>query len=116
MEIDEEETNDVHVVVLLYQNYIQNCNKLDKIFSSLSHMFQTTKFLKIEATKAIDRYDDIAVPTVCIYYHGKQIGTFIRFTDEFPLNYNLNHIAYFMAKKGWIDANRDQIEEFKKEI
>lgn len=111
----EEEPKDVFVVVHLYQKYVDECMKLNRIFSQLSKKYSTTKFFKIISTEAISRYDDIALPTVLIYKGGEQFATLVRFTDNFGKNFNESSVAYFLAKSGFIDIDKNEMEELKKE-
>jgi hypothetical protein len=70
------------VIVFLYQNYINICQKLDSILSDLAARFHQIKFVKIQATRCIPSkyfklkkdYPDKNVPTI-ILYHEENVVT-----------------------------------------
>jgi hypothetical protein len=68
---------DVFVCLLLYQNYVEASNIMDKIWDYLSQKHVFVKFMKIIATNCIDKYKDDDVPGVIIYQNGKLIRQFI---------------------------------------
>lgn len=55
------------VVILLYQDYIEESRILEGIFKQLAPKFAAVKFLKIEATNCVQNFRDADVPTVFIY-------------------------------------------------
>lgn len=68
---------DVYVVLLLYQNYVENSNILSQIFDYLAPKFPLVKFMRIVATNCIEKYNDKDVPGVIIYQNAKLIRQFI---------------------------------------
>jgi hypothetical protein len=68
---------DVYVVLLLYQTYVQNSNILSNIFDNLATKFPLVKFMRIVATNCIEKYKDADVPGVIIYQNAKLIRQFI---------------------------------------
>ena len=55
------------VVLLLYQDYIDESKILEGIFKQLAPKFPSVKFLKIVATNCVQNFRDEDVPTVFIY-------------------------------------------------
>jgi len=74
---------DVYVVLLLYQNYIEDCLVLSKILEKLSQRFILVKFMRIIATDCIEKFSDKDCPGIIIYYNGKLFRQLIPATYYF---------------------------------
>ena len=56
------------VIVILYQSYIQNSNKLMRDMAEFATKYKSVKFVKIQANACIENYPDKNVPTIIIYH------------------------------------------------
>ena len=68
---------DVYVILLLYQEYLTDSNKMDQIFSALAKKYVLVKFMRIKATSCIEKITDVDVPAVIIYHNGSLFKQFI---------------------------------------
>jgi len=95
--IDNENPN-VFIIVHLYKNYISECVLMNKCLQQLAVAFTRVKILKIISTEAILNYDDVALPTLCIYKKGKQIATIVGIARELSENFDENDVAELLQK------------------
>eukprot|EP00357_Protocruzia_adherens_P013130 CAMPEP_0114996846 /NCGR_PEP_ID=MMETSP0216-20121206/14559_1 /TAXON_ID=223996 /ORGANISM="Protocruzia adherens, Strain Boccale" /LENGTH=244 /DNA_ID=CAMNT_0002361139 /DNA_START=135 /DNA_END=869 /DNA_ORIENTATION=- len=66
-----EAPKDVFVVVHLYQDSVVECRVLNEIFHVLAQRHQLVKFLRIVATRAVEKWQDDMCPTLFIYKDGE---------------------------------------------
>ena len=74
---------DVYVILLLYQNYLEDCLVLSKILEKLAQRFILVKFMRIIATDCIEKFSDKDCPGIIIYYNGKLFRQLIPATYYF---------------------------------
>lgn len=63
----------VYVVLLLYDNSINDSRILENILIQLSKKNPTVKFLKIDAYNCIEKIEEFNIPAIIIYYNGKLV-------------------------------------------
>lgn len=97
---------DVQVLLHMYQPYLMECNLLNNILEKLAQKYPLIKFVKIIATKCVEKYPDDAVPTILIYKNSQKIQTL---APALPYiggkNLNLKCKFYSAVEKGLINKN-----------
>ena len=78
----EDEDSDVYVIVHLYESYNEASRLVNEFLSQLAPKYPFTKFVRIVASQADDRFDEIALPTLLIYRGGELEMSLLRITDE----------------------------------
>ncbi|KAL7748665.1 hypothetical protein RI367_006076 [Sorochytrium milnesiophthora] len=78
----EDERADVSVLIHLYQPFIPDCTKLNKMMTMLARRFGYAKFLRILSTEADASFDHVALPALLVYRGGDLVCNLIRVTDE----------------------------------
>lgn len=73
----------VYVVIHLYIAGKQDCVILDHIFENLAKRFVLVKFLRIEAHRCVDGFNDKSAPGVLIYKDGEQLKQMFPATHYF---------------------------------
>jgi len=94
----EKENENVFVIVHLFKNHISECVLMNKCLQQLAIANTRVKFLKIISTEAILNYDDVALPTLCVYKKGKQIATIVGISQELSENFDENDVVDLLKK------------------
>lgn len=82
--VDETDSR-VMVVVHLFETYISACRTLLPIFEKLSRdSMQHVRFLSLRASKASDKLDPVALPSVLIHRGGQIIANLTPITNDLP--------------------------------
>jgi len=100
------EAEGVFIVVHLYQPYIKNCKRLNEYLEQLAKRLPGVKFLKIVATEAKEKYDDIALPSLLIYQNQNLKDALIPVTSLLPDSFDEEDIYLLLAKFQVIEMPR----------
>lgn len=73
------------VFVLLYQEYVDACVLLKREMEELAKQNGNVKFVVIQATRCIENYPDINLPTVLVYHKGELTGQYVKCSKLAPL-------------------------------
>jgi len=68
---------DVYVVISLYQDYIKESLLVNKYLDQLAFKHRAVKFVKIIASKCLEKLHDESVPSLLVYLNGKIIKQLI---------------------------------------
>ena len=63
------------VVLHLYQDYVEECARLNTVMQELSYRHKDVKFCKIKSKDANSEYPDDALPTLMVYRGGDMLDT-----------------------------------------
>ena len=58
------------VVLHLYQDYVPECELMDRALRNLAAKKKATKFLRIKATNCIENFPDASLPCLIVYVDG----------------------------------------------
>lgn len=87
------------VVVHLYEDYIPDCQRLNRILEELSQILPA-RFLKLLASRAIQTMDPVGLPSLIIYRGGDLLANLTPITQELPKNFQVNHVRDLLERFG----------------
>ena len=99
-----EAPEDIFVVLVLYQDYIEESVKLVEIIEVLALQHPLVKFVKSIATKTIPDFADAHCPGILIYKNGEVVHQMIPALPELGgKKINQQIVEYVLALKGVIE-------------
>ena len=90
---------DTSVVVLLYEDHLPDCLRLNRMLEELS-LILPAHFLKLKASVAFSSMDPIGLPSVSIYRGGHLIENLTPITLELPKNFEVKHVRMLLERYG----------------
>jgi hypothetical protein len=70
-----------HVLVHLYQDYVEDCRLMDDTLQIVAQKFKYVKILRIRSTQASENWPDSNLPTIFVYDKGQLAHTLSTLKD-----------------------------------
>jgi len=96
--IDDEDPN-VFVVIHLYQSFITDCLRMNKCLTQLAQKYFHVKFLKLIASEASEKFEDVTLPTLLIYKGGELYTSIVRIQDFLRPTWDVDDVSALLSKK-----------------
>ena len=109
-------TKDVFVVLSLYQDYIQESLLINKHLEILAAKYTDVKFVKIIATKCIEKFSDDNCPAMIIYRNTKVQKQLIPLKHFVKLrDITVKELEKMLAGIGVVKVDEDEEDEVPKQ-
>jgi hypothetical protein len=102
------------VVVHMYEPYIDDCKKINRLLESLARKMSWCKFLRLHCFKANPNFDVIALPVIMVYKGGELVENWVKVTDDLPPDFGLDDIQWLLENAGVV--NPESVEVQRQEI
>eukprot|EP01111_Echinosteliopsis_oligospora_P013050 TRINITY_DN4578_c0_g1_i1.p1 TRINITY_DN4578_c0_g1~~TRINITY_DN4578_c0_g1_i1.p1 ORF type:complete len:293 (-),score=85.26 TRINITY_DN4578_c0_g1_i1:70-948(-) len=101
----DKEHKDVFVLLHLYQNYVPACVRLNLILQNLAIKYPFVKFVKMVATEANDKYEDIGLPSLLVYKAGELQHRWVPLTSRLGSDFDSGDVELLLSKSKIIQSN-----------
>lgn len=99
---------DILVVVHLYQDYVQECVRLNEVLQELSVRHKDVKFCKIKSTDANAEYPDRCLPTMVVYKGGDVLDRIVALKTNGGHPVTADGLEWRFAQQGFMKTELEE--------
>ncbi|GMH99374.1 hypothetical protein TrLO_g14578 [Triparma laevis f. longispina] len=93
----------VNIVVHMYEPYVDDCKKINKLLEQLARRMNWCKFLRLHCFKANPNFDPIALPVLMVYKGGELAHNFVKVTDDLPTDFTIDDVQWLLENCGIVN-------------
>lgn len=97
------------VILFLYQSYIPMCELLNSILLHLAKKFPHQKFVKIQATRCIENFQDSHCPALIVYKEGSVFKSLLSCAQLFGgSKMTVESVEWGLAREGVLETELEE--------